>query len=500
MSDIFMNKFIKKKKGAKPKTGLLRRLSLWLLAIVGSLGFSLSPMSSVFAASIYDNVVHPVSILTLTKIDGSDSEALTDPIISFMRDYCATEIYNAFESTIKDEDGNWAIAQINNAGIASVAVYWTTTPNASASFISVNGLTVPVEGQAILGFDSSDSRTCAGGIVNTNGILATGCSPSPCTPLFAPFLSTYPLTYPTGYDGEEVPAGLGDIDGDGLTLAQEITQGTSDGDPDTDGDALDDDIESIWNPDRDDIFCGTSCAYPNPLVWDLYVEIDWLSDGTTSYKPTYSQLASVKNKFAYLNILFHADTGLFGGGNELTVANFNNPLDVRDEFYSFKWGYNTSDPANFNENRYHIWHYMISGYNFDDGTLGSTTSSGKAEGGGDDTFISYGYLKDNQSGFGYANFDDAVTGTIIHELGHNLCLTNTSYFGQDSSCLFSGIDDYSASSNYQSAMNYHYQFTNNYSYSDGTHGTGDHNDINAIVIGIDDFLDDDDSSLGGPSV
>lgn len=39
--------------------------------------------------------------------------------------------------------------------------------------------------------------------------------------------------------------------------------------------------------------------------------------------------------------------------------------------------------------------------------------------------------------------------------------------------------------------------TNQYSYSDGTHGTGDHDDVSAIMLGINDFLNDDDSAYGG---
>ncbi|MCA9338396.1 hypothetical protein KC949_02460, partial [Candidatus Saccharibacteria bacterium] len=102
------------------------------------------------------------------------------------------------------------------------------------------------------------------------------------------------------------------------------------------------------------------------------------------------------------------------------------------------------------------------------------------------------------SGFGYSDFDDAIAGTIMHELGHNLCLTNSSYTGQDPSCLFSGVDDeFNVNNNYHSAMNYTYQFTNQYSYSDGTHGAGDHDDKSAVLLGMNDFLNDDDSAYGG---
>ena len=50
--------------------------------------------------------------------------------------------------------------------------------------------------------------------------------------------------------GVEPPPPSDDLDGDGLTTAQEASQRTFDGYEDTDDDGLDDFIESIWFPDR----------------------------------------------------------------------------------------------------------------------------------------------------------------------------------------------------------------------------------------------------------
>ena len=51
--------------------------------------------------------------------------------------------------------------------------------------------------------------------------------------------------------------------------------------------------------------------------------------------------------------------------------------------------------------------------------------------------------------------------------------------------LIRGVDAY-ASSNYHSPIIIHTKMTNQYSYSDGTHGTGDHDDVSAIMLGIND--------------
>lgn len=313
--------------------------------------------------------------------------------------------------------------------------------------------------------------------------------------------------FPSSYAGPDLGPST-DGDGDGLTAAQEYTQGTSDDKMDTDGDGLDDKKESVWNADRDAEFCKTSvtphvCSYPQANKKDLYVQIDWLDDGTYEYQPTGTQLNLVAAKFSDLGINFHADAGAYGGGNAIPVVDATAVttlpgVDMPGDFYHHKYGDSSaSEPANFDViNRYKIWHYMMMGYNYDDGSTGATASSGVAEGGGDDTFISYGQLAHYYSG---SALDDAIAGTMVHELGHNLCLTAPSapYTGQDSACAFSGIDNASASPNYHSAMNYIYQKSNNYSYSDGTNATGDHNDLSGIAIGMDDFQNDDDYLLGG---
>jgi len=315
-------------------------------------------------------------------------------------------------------------------------------------------------------------------------------------PLYVNAPVTYPNT-PGVYEGELMTAmdvGV-DSDGDGLDAEVELRQGTVDSNIDTDGDGLSDLIESQWYGSRDDVFCGTSqCAYPDPLVKDVYIETDWMDDGTTELKPSSTQIGLVESAFAAKNINLHIDTGQYGGGNELPSYEENlffMPTVGEADLYDFKNGTSTN-PANFSINRKDIWRYLIAGDKRDAANSGK---SGAALAGDDDIFIALGNVVDTHP----LTQDQAVAGTMIHEIGHSLCLSNdAAYLGQDSSCVFASIDT-AASSDYDSAMNYNKQFSL-VNYSNGANGTNDHDDWSAVGIGIDDFIgkaDETESSMLG---
>ena len=79
---------------------------------------------------------------------------------------------------------------------------------------------------------------------------------------------------------------------------------------------------------------------------------------------------------------------------------------------------------------------MISGYNYSVGGAG-ITSSGLTEPGGDDTFLSHGSIKGPSDWLRMERFDDAIAGTIVHELlKYGIRLSDSPYTGQDTSCLF----------------------------------------------------------------
>ena len=289
---------------------------------------------------------------------------------------------------------------------------------------------------------------------------------------------------PLGYAGDAIRNGSVDSDGDGLVLSQESAQGTSDDNKDSDGDGLSDYVESKWYPNKNSIFCGVSeCAYPDPVKKDIYVEIDWMNDGTTSFKPTATQVGLVSDAFAAKDIHFHADTGQYGGGSLLSP--YTAPLTmVKDplvtDFFDFK-------DASFSADRKGIWRYMISGKNY----ASSPTSSGASFAGSGNIFVSNGFIRANQASFGYTDLDTAIAGTMLHEIGHSLCLSaDVRYSYQDSVCVFGGVDSGDVNTNsyplYTSSMNYYHQM-GMVDYSTKPNLIGDHDDWSAVKTYMGDF-------------
>jgi hypothetical protein len=272
---------------------------------------------------------------------------------------------------------------------------------------------------------------------------------------------------------------------------------------DSDGDGLSDQIESLSYNKRQAVFCGITCTYPDPSKKDLYVEIDWMKEPGglgRSFKPTTSQLELINTTFAAHGIQFHADTGQFGGGNVLPdyISNLRFTKDTNGEdFYDYKNG-SSSIPANFNSLRSHIWHYMISGYEWNDGNPNTNIdvdSSGVSYFSDDDTFISTGLITDNPgNGFTYSTIDNAIAGTMLHELGHNLCLTNK-ITALRSECYSQYIDSSNVGT-YYSVMNYSYQMSDVLDYSDNS-SPNIHDDWSAIALGFRDFTSDNWSENAG---
>jgi hypothetical protein len=310
-----------------------------------------------------------------------------------------------------------------------------------------------------------------------------------------PLFVDVPVVYPSGYEGAIIPGidAWSDMDGDNLTIGQELTQGTSNANKDTDSDGLNDNIESQWYPNRQVIFCDTDCAYPNPAQKDIYVEIDWMKNSSNQvFKPTSSQLALVEDMYADEGINFHADIGQFGGGNELAVYTHSLSRVVTSgqvDFWDYKNG-GDGIAANFSSDRNLIWRYMIYGYEY---ASSSGTSSGWSEVMGDDIFVSGGWINSLP---GLASLDRAIANTIAHETGHALCLSSVQVFvEQPAGCIYDGVDNDDPNdaeynlANYKSVMNYRYQLTDQddmgvVHYSDGSHGTGDHDDWSGVLTGM----------------
>lgn len=410
--------------------------------------------------------------------------------------YLMDAFHNRFVSNLATGSG-WAIQHLDfggSSGISGPGVrIWLFDP--SATLTVINGQIQASPGTVNYAtFFYNPNASCRWQLLDYNTDTTSSIFHTEDGGLL--FVASDNIVYPSDYSGPEIrTTPVFDQDHDGLNSAQEASQETLDTQEDTDKDGLGDLVESQWNANRAAVFYSSD-NYPSPTIKDLYVEIDWMKDPTTneSFRPTSTQLDQVKAAYAVKGISAHFDTGEYGGGQELSqyVGELKFAPDTNNiDFFNIKNG--TGDgitTPSFSSSRRGVWHYMIAGNKTSlyDTKLDTfrNTSTGASYAGDDDILIGIGRVKELAS----ANQDQAVSGTIMHELGHNLCLSDTSYTGQDSSCVFSGIDHY-AGNDYASVMNYDKQLSM-VNYSTGSNGTNDHDDWSAITVGMDDFV-----TLGG---
>lgn len=285
--------------------------------------------------------------------------------------------------------------------------------------------------------------------------------------------------------GTGVNSSSTDADSDSLNAGLELSQGTSDFDADTDSDGLSDYTESTIYPNRTTTFCGTACAYPDPLNKDLYIEIDWMVNGSFSTKPSTQDLSGAAVAYGNKGIKLHTDLGSYGGGNQVDYSyeTMNEPTNNLRDYFDYKRG-GDGVTAQFDfAKRYKVWRYMLSVDRIVTPD-NQTDLNGAAIVGDDDSLIAYGHLNANYTGVALT---EEVQQTIIHEIGHNLCLASSfSYSGHDSSCIYSSIDTNQAPASYVSAMKYNGTVLD---LSSGVNAPNDHDDWSAVLNkGFDDFV------------
>lgn len=488
---------------------------LILASLVGS--SLISPLAS--AASVYDDAYQQTETLEI-RGEGYGQDCSTENIISSWSSKLLADpsVGSSFGNAL--ESGSWAIAQTKTdngmAGVHDdfVRIYWTESNEMELDFqhmfstfyetrLVKSDTNQPIH-QALIRSNFAgyvggqncniivqDAGTSDDALFTHNFTMTQGSAE-----IRGYIAVNVNVNYPDDYEGDVVANGSIDEDEDGLSFAKESAQGTSDNSKDTDGDGLSDYVESQWYPSRQSVFCGTSCTYPNPTQKDIYVEIDWMKNSSNQvFKPTNSQLSLVEDMYADKGINFHADTGQYGGGNELAVYTHSLSRVATSgqvDFWDYKNG-GDGIAANFSSDRSLIWRYLIYGYEY---ASSSGTSSGWSEVMGDDIFISGGWIN-NLSGL--ASLDRAIANTIAHETGHALCLSSVQVFvEQPAGCIYDGVDNDDPNdaeynlANYKSVMNYRYQLTDQddmdvVNYSDGSHGTGDHDDWNGVLAGMGGF-------------
>lgn len=238
-----------------------------------------------------------------------------------------------------------------------------------------------------------------------------------------------------------------DSDNDRLTDAEETNTGiyvnskntgSDPNNPDSDGDGIKDGDEVLGTLNGLDLpGMGT-----NPVRKDLLLEYDWFEDsidcGSHDHRPTPTAIALVSTAFSDSPTGNPgADNGVnlisdYGQGGAFTGGNLINDADGviaggvgGSDFTSYK-------AANFAANRNGYFRYVLLPHRYNT----NSGSSGQAEVVGDDLIVSLYCYGSNQN----------VANTIMHEVGHNLGL------------LHGGNENCNHKPNYNSVMNYDYQF------------------------------------------
>jgi subtilisin-like proprotein convertase family protein len=241
-----------------------------------------------------------------------------------------------------------------------------------------------------------------------------------------------------------------DTDGDRLTNCVEtntgvylgpMSTGTNPNNPDTDGDAIRDGDEVLGT------LAGLNLPAmgASPLKKNILLEYDWFNDNNDpqiclshSHRPTQAMIDRTSAAFASAPVLNPDGTtgitlihdygqgGAFTGGNLVADADGVITGGVNDANFQGIKG------ANFATNRRGYFHYTLLPHRYNT----TSDSSGQAELPGNDLIVSlYCFSGTNNT-----------SNTIMHELGHNLLLRH----GGNTNCNWMP--------NYNSVMNYRYQF------------------------------------------
>jgi hypothetical protein len=285
------------------------------------------------------------------------------------------------------------VRDANDNAIGGATVSWATS-NSSFATVSSAGLVTSVG-------DGTATITATSGSVHKTATAVVTCSTDTDSDRL--------------YDCVETDTG---------TYVSISDTGTDPNDSDTDDDSIDDGDEVLGTLDDLDLpGLGVS-----PLIPTILVEYDWFDDNGHSHRPTEQMMDSLTAAFDRERIQlindYGQDSAPFDGGNLISDADG----DV-DGFGSEHAAYKA---ANFASNRNGYFHYAMHPHSYNGGN-----SSGLAEMYGDDLITATHWFHARHQ---------YVTGTIMHELGHNLGLRH------------GGNERQNRKPNYNSVMNYQYQF------------------------------------------
>ena len=215
--------------------------------------------------------------------------------------------------------------------------------------------------------------------------------------------------------------------------------------------------------------CYTDHFGSNPFYQDIFLEIDWMEsdDPNIFNKPPEDLILELVSIFKQYNITLHIDIGNMEGGEEIPICNSAFSFSKLQNLY---WDYFLHN--DLNNPRKGIFHYgMICNYCPD---------------------VSFPFI-------GWDHFDSfaisaewakelsplyskqsIIIGGSLHQLGSTLGLLAETHGGNDNletikPFTFQWFKYY----NYKSCMNYYYKYKL-FTFSDGSHGSGDFNDWNHL--------------------
>lgn len=208
---------------------------------------------------------------------------------------------------------------------------------------------------------------------------------------------------------------------------------------DADGDALWDVWETAgYDHDGDGtIEWDLAALGADPNKKDVFIEIDWL-EGPAGHTHIPRQGVIQRAIQMFANAPVANPDGSSGISLHVELSNAIPEIQrLGSSFGSSGYDWSAFDDlkqVHFHPSKRPIWHYVIFGHNY-----GNTTSSGISRGiPGSDLLVTLG---------SFGETADEQTGTLVHELGHNLGLTH------------GGIGHLNFKPNYLSVMNYLYQMT-----------------------------------------
>ena len=200
----------------KTKTGLnipQSVLSL-IVGVVSVLSFSLTPITSVFATSGYDNTINALSDLKYNDTN-EGVYSIANTWRTHFKNACGATVYNDFLASL--DGGAYAVTQEGTDDDYGVTVIWSKPDHAipDSGFYNANGGTIKYlatdpgwQGKARFHFNStSDQEVCGYSTVAFNNPYGSTLDREADDSQLGVFKSSYEVNYPSGYEGQTVPFG-----------------------------------------------------------------------------------------------------------------------------------------------------------------------------------------------------------------------------------------------------------------------------------------------------